>query len=94
MGLPTHTLVFIATGFLIIMVIGLTILFRHLLRRSNTSPVQFGYNNQEEDGGAQHEDIVEEIRIWRILRTAPHIRTPMEKAACEDWIRRHGPLQL
>ena len=94
LGFPTLTLILIAAGSLVTMVIGLTILFRHLLRRNASPPVQIGYNNQEEEGGLQHEENAEEMRIWRILRKAPHLRTPMERVAADNWARMQDPFQL
>ena len=47
---------------------------------------------EEEVSQAEEED--EEVRIWKILRKAVHLRSPMERIAADNWAKQQDPFQL
>ena len=42
----------------------------------------------------EEEDENEEVKIWKILKKAVHLRSAKEQIAAEDWSKRQDPLQL
>ena len=42
----------------------------------------------------EEEDENEEVKIWKILKKAAHLRSAKERIAAEDWSKRQDPFQL
>ena len=42
----------------------------------------------------EEEDDDEEVKIWKILRKAAHLRSPMERIAADNWAKNQDPFQL
>ena len=49
---------------------------------------------QEEEEVPQVEEEDEETEIWRILRKAAHLRSPMERIRADNWSKQQDPFQL
>ena len=45
-------------------------------------------------GQEEEEEEDEEVKIWKILRKAAHLRSPMERIAADNWQKRQDPFQL
>ena len=43
---------------------------------------------------AEQEEEDEEVKIWKILRKAAHLRSPMERIAADNWQKQQDPFQL
>ena len=49
---------------------------------------------QEEEEVLQAEEEDEEVKIWKILKKAAHLRSPMERIAVDNWSKQQDPFQL
>ena len=49
---------------------------------------------QEEEEVPQAEEEDEEMEIWKILRKAAHLRSPLERIAADNWSRQQNPFHL
>ena len=49
---------------------------------------------QEEEEISQAEEEDEEVKIWKILKKAAHLRSPMERIAADNWSKQQDPFQL
>ena len=49
---------------------------------------------QEEEEVSQAEEEDEEVKIWKILQKAAHMRSPMERIAVDNWSKQQDPFQL
>ena len=49
---------------------------------------------QEEEEVLQAEEEDEEVKIWKILKKATHVRSPKERIAVDNWSMQQDPFQL
>ena len=49
---------------------------------------------QDDEDVSQAEEEDEDMRIWKILRKAAHLRSPMERIAANNWEKQQDPFQL
>ena len=49
---------------------------------------------QEEEEVLQAEEEDEEVKIWKILKKAAHLRSAKERIAVDNWSKQQDPFQL